>query len=286
MAAARSLGVHVVEILHGYRYQPGAYDYETKCIEALPCELWALDDHSQKSFVSLQKRGVAVKRIKNPWHELVLLNDPQSDNPVKQYLNFLEAELLKFKGDRPMILLALTWGYEVGGPLEGIYSNGVFPEELGGVIKDHPDIYWIIRPHPVHLRDPKMIRSLNAISELVKSCEHGAPLDIAMGPLPSLLKFSDAFMTTSSSSAAEALEFRLPCFFFDSSRGSESFRAAFTAEIMADEVEVWKGSTEQIDAWVRDRTSNDATLSRHPLSAILHQDGGIPSAARLAIELL
>ncbi len=152
--AARSAGLTVIEIAHGY----GACNPEFK----LPFE----DKKSAPQFYLIfeEAHEKVKKRLADLEIEEVIVPNPsvhRFKNGFRQSAKGKQAKAprkteVEFSKE---ILVSLQWGYDNDSPLYyqlgGIIKNGILHEEIIKVIDRTPNIFWKLRLHPVQLMDNK-----------------------------------------------------------------------------------------------------------------------------------
>ena len=277
MTAAHRISIRTVEILHGYRYSSVLWGYEDRLDSELPAEIWTLDDLSFASFRSLEQKGVEIKRVVNPWHEFVGDMTTPSVFHDSHPLAAVARKLEELQVGRPLVVVALTWGYESGGLLEGSFSNGLFPDELGNAISVFQRFSWIVRPHAVQLYGEAHRSSLRTITDIIQEHSNVSSLELAMSPLPLLLKRASGFVTTCSGSLAEAIEFGVPSLILDNSSQLSFYRNQYRAEIESGLVTVWDGSTTHLTGWLGELQS-----AQRPTETRLSKDAQADRLDRLS----
>lgn len=146
----------------------------------------------------VEKKGVEVIKIGNPWFSRFFMND-RNDLLVQEALSSVS---MKVK-DKPGILLTLQWGMKRFYP--GLAFNGYIVPALEQVLLETINQYnWIIRLHQVQLRSSESI----AVSHYLKSKFDNKMVQKWISwsetPLPVVLKQVDLHITDSSSVVIEA----------------------------------------------------------------------------------
>lgn len=201
--AAKALGVPVHEAQHGNMISDLRYDEELNreiATADLPDEFLCWDEQSTSGLRRwAPQRGIAVSAIGNPWF-LRFMNPADDDDLVAE----ARARYPAPSDDAPRILVTLQWDlgriFYPGEPW-----NGVMDDALESVIQDTAgQIHWMLRMHPVVLRDPAQ---KGALEYLERTFGHlnGVEWDAcSRAPLPLVLSRTDLHITDSSAVVIEA----------------------------------------------------------------------------------
>lgn len=207
--AAHDLGIKVAEPMHGFNFSAsdkiflnqfdGVEDY------LLPDYFIAFDDQTYQTLnIILKNRKVEVILMPHPWHceclktESALIDKSQL------------VSISKLNSDK-VILLSLQWGYDGEREiLNNIIPNGILHDSVIDVIKNHENIFWLIRLHPIQLKERFYHRHRKFIADLCAKYENTEFVDASIAPLPLLLKQVNGHLTMSSGSAGEAALMNIP----------------------------------------------------------------------------
>lgn len=207
--AAHDLGIKVAEPMHGMNFSvsnkiflsqfDGVEDY------LLPDYFIAFDDQAYQTLnIILKNRKVEVILMPHPWHceclktESALIDKSQL------------VSISKLNSDK-VILLSLQWGYDgERETLNNIIPNGILHDSVIDVIKNHENIFWLIRFHPIQLKGKFYHRHRKFIADLCEKYENTEFVEASSAPLPLLLKHVNGHLTMSSGSAGEAALMNVP----------------------------------------------------------------------------
>ncbi len=199
--AADRLGVEVFDLQHG-DIAPGVpyYEYFCRRCDGMKFLVWDEETRSVLSRDFLVDSGRVVV-VGNPWVD-IHRNAEKAD-----LLRLGETAVLPLHdiGSRKKVLVTLQYGLRDSYPEN--FDNEYIPRSLGRAILNSKDITWILRPHPVKIRDSEYVSSL--ISEF---SDHGNVLiaDSKDTSLPALLKMVDLHVTWHSSSTIDAKLIGIP----------------------------------------------------------------------------
>jgi hypothetical protein len=207
--AAHDLGIKVAEPMHGMNLAvsdkiflsqfDGVEDY------LLPDYFIAFDDQTYQTLnIILKNRKAEVILMPHPWHceclktESALIDKSQL------------VSISNFNSDK-VILLSLQWGYDGEREIfNNIIPNGILHDSVIDVIKNHKDIFWLIRLHPIQLKRRFYQRHRKFIADLCEKFENTEFVVASSAPLPLLLKQVNGHLTMSSGSAGEAALMNIP----------------------------------------------------------------------------
>jgi hypothetical protein len=103
------------------------------------------------------------------------------------------------------VLVAMQWGYDGVAPeLANILPDGIMAPALQKVIRTCPDVTWLIKWHPVQLRDPDCFRRVRNYIKTNLSTPANHVVDIDLDPIQDALAMSDLMITMCSMAVYEA----------------------------------------------------------------------------------
>lgn len=202
--AARDYGIPIAEILHGFGYQPGEWNWINEKKINLPSHILSFDEVSTKSFSILEKsKDVSVQEFPHPWYKrFSIIQRNELDSEWINRPDFLPSQ-------KKCLLISLGWGYDNDHGkhtfMKGILRNGLFYEELIHVIqKTKEEIFWCVRRHPVHLHTKRYKHQLKILNDLINKYENVEWEKSSETSLISLLNHVDAHITMMSMTAYDA----------------------------------------------------------------------------------
>lgn len=206
--AARSLGIGVVEAMHGTNYSLADKRFEAHMSlseENLPHAMLCFDETSLATIQTrIADRSMSVFLSDDPWKHMM------------RYAGMKEVSLdsVSTSTARPRtILITLQWGYDgERDTLSGIIPNGILHPALEAAMVSDAcrNVQFLVRLHPIQMIKPgyghhrKYIAALaerNPLIEWEKSTSD---------PLPALLDKVDGHITMSSSAVGEASDDGIP----------------------------------------------------------------------------
>lgn len=211
--AARSLGIEIVEVLHGKGYQTIPWGWENRLDSELPSAVLALDPVSFETFNLLKPRGVRVLFVEDFWLKRFSVREGELLPTEWKF-----PETLHIDNDH-VVLVSMQWGYNhdnLAEPeLDNILENGFLPQAIMNAISaSHHDVQWLLRLHPVQLRSNR----LSAVQRFVRLIELNNPnvewQDSTRMPLPSVLSRATRHATMNSGSTVEAAQMGVPTALF------------------------------------------------------------------------
>jgi len=251
-AAGKMKRIEVYDLQHGVMSDGDLY-YGEKYRKESPSEnipdgflLW--DDQSCKILSKWVNKSIKRIKIGNPWfmrfikpcREDLLVNDICAKRPI-------------IEDRRPCIIVSLQWGLDL------LYCdqvpNGVIIDELEDVIISTGELYnWIIRLHPVQMRDgpekEKAIRYLNSIFGAEKTQKWFGMSEL---PLPIVLSRADLHITFNSSIVIEAGWFGIRSGLLSTQlKNGERYHDQFTHERSIGMAEVLPHDAQAIKRWIKD----------------------------------
>jgi hypothetical protein len=200
--AARSYGAFHVELLHGIGYAFLPWDWDKKDRMNLPKGVLSLDEISTQSFSPLEKHGIQVRTIPNPFVKR-FINSDKFEVP-KEWIMTYENNT-KY---RKQILVSLQWGYAGdSSAFANILNNGLFYDELAEVVAENKDILWRFRFHPVQLRQRKYNHLRKFMDDFVSKNSNCEWIESSSLPLPSVVMQCDGNISMTSMTCYEAAVF-------------------------------------------------------------------------------
>lgn len=203
-AASHSLGIRVIEPMHGMNvsFEDPIFAKTIKNVDlnCLPDVYLTYDGQTAKSIHKLLD-GRRRQIIDTPNPNFVFASQYSS-----QYgLDFDSNILQKYN---KVILYTAQWGYDgERDGLSNILSNGMLHESVMRVINDMPDVYWLIKMHPLQQNSIKYQLHREFFYNLEKTSKNVAVRVCNSLPLPLLFPYIDGHITMSSGSAGEAAQF-------------------------------------------------------------------------------
>lgn len=195
---ARKRGIYHAEILHGIGITFITWGWDKKDYRYLPQCILSLDDISTKTYSPLSNYGLDIKTIPHPFLKNFFGINFESKIPK-------DWQIQKKNIYKKEILISLNWGYNGDHPLyNNILENGLFYNEIEGVIHDSSDIFWRFRLHPVQLRDKKYKNLRNWLNEFTKRHTNTEWLESSTLPYPSVVKNCSGNITMNSFSCYDA----------------------------------------------------------------------------------
>jgi hypothetical protein len=197
---AKQNSVKIIEVLHGTGYTKLIWNWDKLSYEYLPNIIISFDDTSTKTFKQLENKGVEIYQIESIWEKR---KETINYDDFYKKLNF-------FIQGKKNVLFTLTWGYANDhgeyNEYENILKNGLIPQTIIELFKEtESSVNWLIRLHPVHLRNKIMYRShFNLLKKLKKEHINIEWVETSNIPLEKVLKLVDCNITMSSMTAYEA----------------------------------------------------------------------------------
>lgn len=202
------LNIPVYDFQHGTITDQGiSYGREynlTKAADRLPTGYLCWDNASAALLNQwCPQRNIQVEVLGHPW--LYRFNNPDSSDLL---IKNISPDKL-FPKDKKIILIALQWG------LGAIYPDFFDKEDvIHSVLLDviaelGNEVAWLIRLHPVHMNDKKILR---AIKKLFKNTDSVEIEWASTLPLPLVLSVCHGHITWDSSVVLEAAHYGVPSF--------------------------------------------------------------------------
>lgn len=203
--ASRLSDVFHVELLHGIGYTEIPWGWSLKNPLLLPQGILALDKISYNTFIELENKGIETKMIPHPYLKRFILKEKY--NIPKEWLP-QKSEGFKFEKE---ILISLQWAYagDHGPHIEyaNILENGLFYNEIEGIVDDFKNIFFRFRFHPVQLKDRKYKSLILFMDEFVKKYPNSEWRESSTLPYPSIVSLCDGNISMSSMSCYDAAAF-------------------------------------------------------------------------------
>jgi hypothetical protein len=202
--ACHSMGIPIIEVLHGMGYTFIPWGWEKKNKNQLPNYVLASDDVSLKTFQGLSDKGVEAYKIEHPLNKRFLINKYKKNLPNSWLNKFND------KKQRKIIVIALQWGYDKDEEFDGVIENGILYSKFKDLFKITEDnVFWGLRLHQVQISNPKYSHHIEFVKSL--ACQY-SNVDwnwFSNAPLPSVLLSSDGCITMSSMTSYDAASFGL-----------------------------------------------------------------------------
>jgi hypothetical protein len=250
--AANEHGVHLIELLHGYNYGEIPWGYDLRSPSQLPSTILSLDDKSTETFSKLSTSKNFCITVKNPWYEYLLNGDDNYNSDFESFRT-MQKFLMDQKGkDKKLIVVCLQWGYGKGEIFDGVFRNGLFPEQIESLLIDQEsNELWIFRLHPVQVREDRYKADREYLAEFTDKFSNAFSYEVQMLPLPMVLEIADAHLSPASGSTAEALSLGVPCLFFDTkSQAFEEVKCAYEDELERQTTNFWDGEINYFRDWI------------------------------------
>jgi hypothetical protein len=200
--ACKELKIIDVELLHGIGYTFLPWGWQNLNASRLPSLVLALDKISAQTFNQLNEKGVDVISIPHPF--LKMYHDNKFSN-IKNWIYSID------KSYKKHILVTLQWGYAgENEDFRGIVENGIFYQEIEGLIKKRSDFFWHFRLHPAQIRGSQSDNAMAFILKLSKTNSNICWDSTSKVPLVSVASVCDAHLTLSSMSCYEVASLGIP----------------------------------------------------------------------------
>lgn len=198
--AANELGIFSVEVAHGIGLAQLPLAMHLAKRDELPKGILTFDSVTYKTFSQLVSKNIVVKYAPHLW-----LSRFEPEARCYLPLEWVEKILID-KKYKKTVLLTLQWGYDGEfSPFTGIIKNGILSPCLEEAIKETRDnVFWLIRLHPIQLRDHKYTKHRKYIENLTQTFTNCEWQKASTLPLPSVLLQCDGHLTMSSMSSYEA----------------------------------------------------------------------------------
>lgn len=201
---ARARSIAVFELLHGIGYTPVPWGWDQQPACNLPTGILSLDDVSTKTFGTLHSQGIEVKQIPHPFFRRFL--DPEARQKLPPQWQECPVWL---PTDKIIILVSLAWGYDGDHghhtQFAGILKNGLVPDQvIDAVGQTHDSVFWLLRLHPVQLRQNKYNHHRQFLDRLTKNHPNCEWRESSVLPLPLILSYCSGHLTMSSMTTYDA----------------------------------------------------------------------------------
>ena len=200
--AAHTLGVLIVELLHGIGYDEPMWGWQHKSFMNIPKAILSLDNISSEGFSPLLQKGVTIYTIPHPFLTRYL---PKNKHLLPDEWLFSGLQLCKY---RKVILVTLQWAYagDHGEHVQfkNILDNGLFFPQIEEIIQNNHDVFWLFRLHPLQLRNPRYRRLIDYLENFVSrysNCEWNQASHL---PYPSVVMLCSGNIGMSSQSCYDA----------------------------------------------------------------------------------
>ena len=169
--AAHRTNVHLIEILHGFGYDPLPWDYATRRAKELPHEFWVADSLSLQTFKRLGKKGPKNKLVQPlQLEEPISLEDKNRPDSAEQSLE-LTRNTRSTQSDRAAnVVVVLSRGGYFGTDIDGIVEDWHLLENL--LVKSSRSVNWFLRLHPLQVTDGVFSPAYRRVKKLSKQYEN------------------------------------------------------------------------------------------------------------------
>jgi len=206
--AAREKDVFHIELLHGIGYCSVPWGWDRLPPDSLPQGVLSLDEVSTLVFRELERRGIMVRQIPNPFLRRFLPGRQGALPKEWLYDSSYSEKYIK------SVLISLQWRYAGDhgdySYLDGILNNGLFYEEIAKLVAERRDIVWKFRFHPVQLRQRKYQYLLNFMDKFVAANPNSEWRESSSLPLPAVAMNCDCHITMSSMACYDVAAMGLP----------------------------------------------------------------------------
>jgi len=198
--AANELGIFSVEVAHGIGLPQLPLEMRLAKQNELPKGIITFDSITFETFSKFLSKDIEVKYIPHLW-----LNRFEPEVRCNLPLEWVEKISIDKKYEKT-ILLTLQWGYDGEfSHFNDIIKNGILSSCIEEVIKETKNnIFWLIRLHPIQLRDQKYSKHRKYIDNLTQTLSNCEWQKASTLPLPSVLLQCDGHLTMSSMASYEA----------------------------------------------------------------------------------
>lgn len=168
--AAHAKDVHLVEVLHGFGYEPLPWDYAERTVSELPNEFWVGDSLSMRTFSELETKGVRSTLIQ----PLQLVIPGRTGDPARQAVSHppfhrvTERSPLQ-SGQFARVLVALSRGGYFGAKIDGRVEDWSLLDRL--VAESDQRARWFFRLHPIHVAEGERSPTFKKVLGLVQRYE-------------------------------------------------------------------------------------------------------------------
>lgn len=243
--AASKLKILVVEIFHGFGYHRIPWGYENRKLNELPTHFISFDMTSLKTFQS--HFGSVPKTF--------IASRPNLENELglAQYESSKTKESSAPWGQKVTVLVSLGWMEFVNGKMLEISKSRIWPkviDEIQGSAEI--DIQWVIRPHPVMLREKRFGKHISELERRISMMDNCYSIKEATASLPSLLEQIDVHLTSFSEIAFETALAGVPTLFLSDEVGENGQLSGRFDELFSSGLaEVSDGQIATMVTWLR-----------------------------------
>lgn len=218
--ACHQLSITIYELQHGVISNNSYYSNSLnvkKDKKKLPIGYLCWDDYSA-DYLNLWciTRNIAVIKLGNPWYYRFQKKE-NHDQLVQSILS-----PYPFSSKKKCILITLQWSLDVFYPNFFTESDLIHPVLLEAMNKLGNTVNWLIRLHPVQMKNPNIIAKVQSLFPKNQNVEiYWATTQ----PLPLVLGISDAHVTWDSSSVIDASLFNLKSYVLNPTHFTQGFYA-------------------------------------------------------------
>jgi len=169
--AAHGANVHLIEVLHGFGYEPLPWDYAERAPSELPNEFWVGDALTMQTFSELETLGVRSTLIQ----PLQLQVPKRTGDPAR--LTFSHPPFRRVTERTPLqsgrfthVLVALSRGGYFGAEIDKRVEDWSLLARL--VAESDQRISWFFRLHPIHVAEGDRSPTFQQVQRLVKRYEN------------------------------------------------------------------------------------------------------------------
>lgn len=185
--AARSRGIPVIELLHGFGYHRLPFGYGERSANSLPTDFVAFDDVSFTTFAEKFGSSHVVRSTRS------VKDEPLSHAVSRPLSSDVTA------------LVTLGWKKPDRGRLVDVSPGEVIPQDIVRAIsRGASGIRWMLRPHPVMLRRRRYSRHLTQFRRFISTNPTCGQFDESTAGLDDLLRTVDCHVTMFSETAYQA----------------------------------------------------------------------------------
>ena len=159
---ADSLGIPTLEVFHGFGIGSDDWMWRTDRLIETGSHVAVFDDQTLSTLQDNKYRYYSVFRCAHPYLSLEKCFERNFLDPFagKKQIIAINPDTKRasalYQRNRQNILVALQHGYDGSDPhFKDILRNGFLHESVMFIIKNRPDVNWLIRPHPVQVSTDK-----------------------------------------------------------------------------------------------------------------------------------
>ena len=252
--AASKLKILVVEIFHGYGYHRIPWGYENRKLNELPTHFISFDMTSLKTFQS--HFGSVPKTF--------IASRPNLENELglARYETSKTKESFAPSDPKVTVLLSLGWMEFVNGKMLEISKSKIWPKVIDEIqCSAEIEIQWVIRPHPVMLREKRFRKHISEIERRISLMDNCCSIEKATASLPSLLEQIDVHLTSFSEIAFETALAGVPTLFLSDEVGENGQLSGRFDELFSSGLaEVSDGQIGTVVTWLRNTKRSPSSL--------------------------